>query len=83
MIARDPIQRSLYEARLKAERDARAKEDYAREKGRSVGESIGKIKLLRQLLGDDPATNAEYQTLSLADLAEIEQDLQCRLRERG
>jgi len=26
---------------------------------------------MRQLLGDDPATNAEYQIVSLADLAEI------------
>ncbi len=37
VIARDPTQRSLYEARLKAERDARAKEDYAREEGREQG----------------------------------------------
>ncbi len=87
MIARDPKQRSLYESRLKAERDVRAKEEYAhekgREEGREEGEAIGRVKLLRQLLGDDLPLECELRSMSLEDLALMEADLQHRLRERS
>ena len=99
MIARDPDQRSLYEERLKFERDVRAKEDHAREEGRQEGEAIGmmkgeaigmtkgevigKIKLLCDLLGQDPPGETEFQSHSPDDLASMEQDLQRRLRERS
>jgi flagellar biosynthesis/type III secretory pathway protein FliH len=62
MIARDPEQRSLYEARLKAERDSRANLDYAsregREQGREEGREEGRweqririVGLLRDIIG--------------------------------
>jgi hypothetical protein len=83
MIARDPDQRSLYETRLKFERDVRAREEQAREEGRQEGEVIGTIKLLRQLLGDEPLPEAEFERRSVDELAELAQDLQRRLRERS
>jgi len=48
-----------------------------------ITNGLSTVPANRELLGDDPATNAEYQIFSLADLAEIEQDLQRRLRERA
>ena len=48
-----------------------------------ITNGISAVPANRELLGDDPATNAEYQIFSLADLAEIEQDLQRRLRARA
>ena len=80
MIARDPEQRSLYEARLKAERDARAKFDHAREEGRHegrqegevVGEIRGKVKILRDLLDEPLPTDTELQTYTLEQLAHVE-----------
>jgi predicted transposase/invertase (TIGR01784 family) len=91
MIARDPEQRSLYETRLKAERDARAKFEYAREEGHKeghkegevVGEVRGKVKILRDLLHETFPTDTELQTYTLEQLAHVELSFQHRLRERG
>ncbi len=86
MIARDPKQRTLYEARLKAERDALAKEDYAREEGREeerLVERFRTVKMLRDIVGDAAPTDDELTGLSLDDLAGIEAKLQRRLRDRG
>ena len=54
MIAKTPTQRMLYEARLKFQRDERARLTYAEQKGREEGEQIGRIRLLQQLLGRVP-----------------------------
>lgn len=99
MISRDPDQRSLYEARLKFERDVRAKQDEARQEGReegrqegrqegeamglAKGEAIGKVKTLRQLLGEPELTSADLQAMSVEDLAVAAQQLQRRLRDRN
>ncbi len=90
MISRDPNQRRLYEARLKMERDARATLAYAREEGREEGREESKrqercrtVKILRDIAGDSVPTDDELLSLSLDDLALIELELQCRLRERN
>lgn len=89
MIARDPDQRSLYEARLKAERDARAKLDYARNEGLEQGlekgrreERLRTVGILRDIAGASSPTDAELQLLSFEDLAALESDFQRRLRKR-
>ena len=55
MIARTPQERSQYEARLKAQRDERARMQYAIEQARAEGEvrgeARGRIRILRELLG--------------------------------
>ena len=90
MIARDPTQRTLYEARLKAERDARAKEDYAREEGREQGREVGELAgqarlvAILQGLADEPVQPMdELKGLGSARLMSMETDLQRRLRERS
>lgn len=50
--------------------------------GLTRGELIGKIKLLRQLVGEASMTDREFEKLSLDGLADLEQELQRRLRER-
>ncbi len=90
MIARDPDQRSLYEARVKMERDSRAKLDYALKQGREQGleqglkqgEAIGRVLALRDLLLETSPTNDQLQTYTLDQLAQLEIDLRHRLRER-
>lgn len=94
MISRNPQERSLYEARLKVERDARAKLDYAmregREEGRveglqegfSRGSTAGKVELLRNLLELSSPTDEELRELPLETLRAIQVDLERRLRDR-
>jgi len=83
MIARNPQQRSMYEARLKAERDAQAKLDYARQEGLEKGEAIGSVKILRELLNEHSPTDDDLRGLSVAELAALLQDFQKQLRARG
>ncbi len=94
MIARDPEQRSLYDARLKMERDARAKLDFAREEGIQQGleqglergrlnERIRIVQVLRDIVGDESPKDSELTLLSLDDLAAFESEFQRRLRERS
>ena len=91
MIARDPEQRSLYEARLKMERDARANLDYALkagfddgvEKGIEKGKMIGRVGLLRDLLREPSPTDAQLQAKTLDELAGLEAELGSRLRGRS
>ena len=84
MIQRTPQQRSQYEARLKAQRDERARMQYAveqaRQEGEARGEARGRIKMLRELLSIAPAS---LEGLSLEQLAALESELQRQLRERG
>ena len=87
MIARDPTQRSLYESRLKAERDVQAKEDYAREEGREegieIGEALGSVKTLQSLQGILDYSIDELREKSLVELNQIISQLQSRLRHRN
>lgn len=87
MISRDPDQRSLYEARLKFERDVQAKQDQARQEGVVIGlakgELIGKVQLLRQLLGEPKLTASELESMGLDELTVTAEQLQCRLSERN
>jgi predicted transposase/invertase (TIGR01784 family) len=84
MIARTPQERRQYEARLKAQRDERARMQYAVEQarleGEARGEARGKIKVLRDLLGL-PAESLDEMTLE--QLAALESDLQRQLRRRN
>jgi len=93
MIARNPEERSQYEARLKLQRDERARLQAAEERGeergrtqgvaegRAQGELIGRIQLLRQLLHQ--TASDDLSQFSLDDLATLEADLQRQLRERS
>lgn len=89
MIARDPEQRSLYEARLKVERDARAKCDYAMQQGmhegmqqgRLEGRAIGKVMVLRDLLQETSPTDDELLGYSMDRLTELEADFRRRLQD--
>ena len=92
MIQRTPQQRSQYELRVKAQRDERARMQYAVEQarqearqegkaeGKAEGEALGRIAVLRELLGVDQTSIAD---LSIEQLAELESDLMHQLRERG
>ena len=87
MIARDPKERALYEARLKLQRDEQSRLDAAEERGEVRGETRGhahgRIQLLQQLLGQTESNIEELRLLSLNDLASMERDLQDQLRNRG
>ncbi|TVP97934.1 MAG: Rpn family recombination-promoting nuclease/putative transposase [Planctomycetaceae bacterium] len=94
MIAKNPDERRLYNARLKMERDERARnlqarlegelegEVKGRLEGRLEGELMGQVKLLQQLLGDSPSGTEELLSLGMQRLTALEQELQKRLRER-
>ena len=83
MIARNPDERRLYNERLKLERDERARNLQAREEGRQEGELVGRVKLLKSLNGDAPATTDELLRLGTEQLIVLERELQQRLRERS
>ena len=80
MIQRTPQQRSQYERRLKAQRDERARMEYAVDQARLEGEALGRISILRKILGGEPES---LDSLSLEQLTLIEKELQNQLRERG
>ena len=98
MIARTPRERQLYEARLKMERDAAAKLEYAkaegleeglekgreegREEGRLQGEFAGRIRLLQQLLGLPESAANELVEMNIAQLSDLASRLQTQLRDR-
>ncbi|MCO8124871.1 Rpn family recombination-promoting nuclease/putative transposase [Stieleria sp. TO1_6] len=88
MIQRTPQQRSQYELRLKAQRDERARMQFAveqaRKEGKAEGEAVGearcRIKILHELLSREQTS---VENLSLDELATLEKDLQRQLRDRG
>jgi predicted transposase/invertase (TIGR01784 family) len=93
MIARNPKERSQYEARLKMQRDQESRLRAARDqgraegeaegeaRGRAVGELLGRIRLLHSLLRlPEPSS---LDSMSTESLTSIESDLQQRLRNRG
>jgi len=99
MIARNPRERELYEARLKLQRDQEMRLRAARQEGlaeglaegraegRTEGEArgrtVGRIQLLQQLVGVDVASDEALSGLSIDELSTLEAALQRRLRERG
>ncbi len=83
MIAKDPQQRTLYEERLKMQRDEQARLQAARAEGRAEGEVRGRIRLLQQLLGLPESLEEEFQGRSQDELATLEAELQRRLRQRA
>ena len=89
MIAKNPEERQVYDDRLKAERDERARTEQARLEGIEQGieqgqriERIRVVRMLRDLVGDLTPPDKELMGFSLDDLTKTEVDLQRRLRER-
>lgn len=93
MIQRDPNERRLYQARLKAERDAASNLSDAFQKGERKGLAEGKlegqieserrfIRMLQELLVLPLSSDAELDKLSLEELKELTAHLQSRLRQR-
>jgi hypothetical protein len=82
MIARNPDERRLYNARLKMERDERARNLQAREEGRQEGTLIGRVQLLQELNGLACQTADELARVSVQELGVLEMELKQRLRER-
>ena len=88
MIQRTPQQRSQYEFRLKAQRDERARMQYAVEQARAEGEArgeargrlLGQVEMLRGLLGLE---SSQADELSVGELTAIVDDLKQQLRDRG
>ncbi|QDT61239.1 hypothetical protein SV7mr_37730 [Stieleria bergensis] len=88
MTQRPQQHRSQYEQRLKAQRDERARMQYAVDQARLEGEALGearaeargRISILRKILGGEPES---LDSLSLEQLTVIEKELQNQLRERG
>ena len=84
MIQRTPQQRNQYELRLKAQRDERARMQYAVDQARAEGEArgrlIGQIEMLRGLLRLE---SSQLDDLSQEELVVLANDLQQQLRDRG
>jgi flagellar biosynthesis/type III secretory pathway protein FliH len=80
----------MYDQRLKAQRDYQWGLDSARqqgmeegmEKGMEKGETVGKIQVLQELLGDELTPTANLRKLEIGNLSAILADLQQRLRSR-
>ena len=85
-IAAKTEDRQMYDQREKAQRDYQWALDSAREEGREqgleTGELVGTIRLLQQLLGEEPWPTKKLQQRSLDQLATLQADLQQRLRAR-
>ena len=94
-IRRKTEDRIMYDQREKALRDYEWRIEGARregiekgiekgrEEGREQGELIGKITLLRQLLGEADTSKEELYEASIPELSSIVDQLQERLRSRG
>ncbi len=74
--------RMMYDQRLKAQRDYQWGLDSARQQGMEIGETVGKIQLLQELLGDELTPSPNLRNLAIGDLSAILADLQQRLRSR-
>ncbi len=97
-IAEKTEDRMMYDQRLKAQRDYQWGLDSARqegweqgmekgmekgrEEGRQEGEFLGKIRILQELLGDEPSSPEDLDERTIGELSEILADLQQRLRSR-
>ena len=89
-IAAKTEDRIMYDQRLKAQRDYQWGLDSAREEGRQEGrqegmekgETVGKIQILQELLGDAPSSTASLRERTSGELSAMLTDLQQRLRSR-
>ena len=52
------------------------------EKGMEIGESLGKIQILQQLLGEEQTSTASLRERTIGELSTMLADLQQRLRLR-
>jgi hypothetical protein len=46
------------------------------------GEAVGKIKILQELLGEEPSSTASLRERTIGELSGVLEDLQQRLRSR-
>jgi hypothetical protein len=53
-----------------------------REEGRKEGELLGKIRILQEILGEEPSSSESLDERTIDELSEILADLQQRLRSR-
>ena len=95
MISQNPDQLLAYNARLKFQRDEASRMLQARQEGMQEGrqegrqegevrgQQIGRISLLRELLGLPAWTTAEFSALDAGQLSIIADQLQHQLRGRG
>jgi len=85
-IAAKTEDRTMYDQRLKAQRDYQWGLDSAREEGRQEGweegELSGRIRMLQELLGEEPSSIASLRERTVSELSAILVDLQQRLRSR-
>jgi flagellar biosynthesis/type III secretory pathway protein FliH len=97
-IAAKTEDRMMYDQRLKAQRDYQWGLDSARqegmekglekgreegrEEGMEKGETVGKIQILQELLGDAPSSTASLRERTIGELSTMLADLQQRLRSR-
>ncbi|MFN9289834.1 MAG: hypothetical protein ACK6EB_17330, partial [Planctomyces sp.] len=82
MIAQSPEELIEYNARLKAQRDDRARLLYAQqqgiEQGREEGRVKGEILLLQKLLLLPVWTDSQFAACTMQELSQISADLQHR-----
>jgi predicted transposase/invertase (TIGR01784 family) len=81
-IAAKTEDRMMYDQRLKAQRDYQWGLNSAREEGMEIGEAVGKIKILQELLGEESSSTASLRERTIGELSEVLEDLQQRLRSR-
>jgi predicted transposase YdaD len=78
--------RTMYDQRLKAQRDYQWGLDSAREEGRQEGrqegELIGKIRILQELLGEESSATESLGERTISELSAMLAELQQRLRSR-
>ena len=83
MIHQSPEELIEYNARLKAQRDDRARLLYAQqqgiEQGREEGRVTGEIRLLQKLLLLPVWTDSQFAACTVQELSQISADLQQRL----
>ena len=79
MIARNPDEKRFYEARLKMQRDERARLEAAEARG----EAIGRVRVLQSLAGVTESTIEVLRMRPLEELAAMEVALKRQLRERS
>ncbi len=76
MTAKEPEERRLYNERLKIERDERARNLQARQKGFELGAAVERGQLLCELNGEDRGSADELAALGRTQLATLAEDLQ-------
>jgi flagellar biosynthesis/type III secretory pathway protein FliH len=89
-IAAKTEDRMMYDERLKAQRDYQWGLDSAREEGRQEGRQqaweasvlSGKIKMLQELLGEQPSSSASLRERTIGELSTMVADLKQRLQSR-